>query len=276
MDAHRARCAPDPRRLPPDRRRVPRPGPLRARLAARRPRPAQRGPRGQRRDRQRRRQRRRRRQGDLPVRAGDDRVLPRRAPAAAERRDLRPLRPRPAPPRPRPPRRDGGQAGRRVRWLRARDRYLGDRTGARAGRRHDPGRPAGVGGATDRHPVDLPHPGRRVGARTPARRPPAVRGQRRRRDLRAPGRPHPGRSAQGEPRRELLAGRRLQGHLGARRGRPRRRRRRSRGAPAGDPGTPQRGRPPERTHHGRGPAEAAGGPAAATASGRPSTGGPPC
>ena len=43
---------------------------------------------GQRDDRQRARQRRRRRQGDLPVRAGDDRVLPRRGADPRQRRDV--------------------------------------------------------------------------------------------------------------------------------------------------------------------------------------------
>ena len=85
-------------------------------------------------------------------------------------------------------------------------------------RRHHRGRPALVDRATDRQPLDLPDRRRRRRGRAAARRPAPVRGQRRRRDLRAARRPHPRRAAEGEPRRELLAGRRLEGHLGARGG----------------------------------------------------------
>ena len=57
-----------------------------------------------------------------PVRARDDRVLPRREARARQRRDLRPRRPRRARVGPRPARRPGVEAGRRVGRLRARDR----------------------------------------------------------------------------------------------------------------------------------------------------------
>ena len=76
------------RDLPPRRRRLPRPARLPPRQHARRRRADERLPRRQRRARQRRRHRRRRRQGDLPLRAGDDPVLPRRGPDPAQRRDL--------------------------------------------------------------------------------------------------------------------------------------------------------------------------------------------
>ena len=65
--------------------------------------------------RQRARQRRRRRQGHLRLRAGDDRVLPRREAGAGPGADLDLRRTRPARLRARPHRRSGRQADRRVR-----------------------------------------------------------------------------------------------------------------------------------------------------------------
>ena len=79
---HHPRPAARPRDLPPDRRRLHGPARVPAGLRARRPGADARLPRGQRRDRQRRRHRRRRRQGDLPLRPGDDPLLPRRGAAA--------------------------------------------------------------------------------------------------------------------------------------------------------------------------------------------------
>ncbi len=76
------------RRLPADRRRLPRP----ARLPAREPpgsrRPAERVPGGEREPRERDRDRRRGRQGDVPVRAGDDPLLPRGGARPRERAHL--------------------------------------------------------------------------------------------------------------------------------------------------------------------------------------------
>ena len=74
---HRGRAA-GRRDLPPDRRRVPRPAAVPRRTRCSAARADQRGPGRQRHDRQRRRQRRRRRQARLHLRAGHDRVLPRR------------------------------------------------------------------------------------------------------------------------------------------------------------------------------------------------------
>ena len=71
-------------------------------------------PGGQRGDRQRGRHRRRRRQGDLPLRAGDDPLLPRRGADPRQRADLPDDRRRPARVGARAARRDGGQADQRV------------------------------------------------------------------------------------------------------------------------------------------------------------------
>ena len=116
-------------------------------------------------------------------------------------------------PRPRPPRRDGGQAGGRVRRQGA-----GHRTGR--GRRH-PGRAAR---AAARRPARLDRPaGRpavhgadahRRAARAAARRPAPVRRQRRDDGPRPAGWADPRRPPGGPARRQLQPGRRLQGHLG--------------------------------------------------------------
>ena len=74
--------------LPADRRRVPRPAPVQPLLGAGHRGRAQRGARGSRRDRERGGQRRWRRQARLHLRPGDDRVLPRREAAPAQRRHL--------------------------------------------------------------------------------------------------------------------------------------------------------------------------------------------
>ena len=77
-----------PRRLPAPGRRLRRSARVPPRLAARRARAGARLPRGHGRDRQRVRHRRRRRQGDLPLRPGDDPLLPRRGADPRQRPDL--------------------------------------------------------------------------------------------------------------------------------------------------------------------------------------------
>ena len=213
-DAHDRRGAPGRRHLPPDRRRLPRPAPVPARLDARLRRHRQRRPGRQRGHRQRRRERRGRRQGRLSLRAGDDPVLPGRAAHPRHRADL------PARPRGRagggaqPDRRAGLEAGGGVGRLRPRHRAPGrggdDRPAPRGGHR----RPAGVHRPGGVPPLDRSHPLRRP-ARTPPRRPAALRRQRRAAGLGGAGRAHPGRPAPGQPGGELQPGRRLQGHLGA-------------------------------------------------------------
>ena len=77
-------------------------------------------------------------------------------------------------------------------------------------------RPARLDRAAGRAALDDPDP--RRGRHAPApRRPAPVRGERRRRRVGAAGRPHPRRAARGPARRELEPGRRIEGHLGARR-----------------------------------------------------------
>ncbi len=248
-----------PRHLPADRRRLPRPGPLPRRLDARgggtgvgRPQRSGHG-------RECHRQRRRRRQAHLLLRARPDPLLPRGGADPGQRRHLQVQRARCAAARPRPPRRDGRQAGRRL---------------GRQGPGHRPARgrqdprpapppadrgPPRVDRAAGRQPLDGPDRHRRQ-ARPAARRPPAVRGQRRRPRPRPARRPDPGRAARGRARRQLQPGRRLQGHLGARR-------------PCADP--PQGLRPgvargrrhehTDRVRRGHGPGTAAGAPERAAA-----------
>ena len=119
------------RHLPAHRRRLPRPARLPAGQPARRARPAQRVPGRQRDARQRDRHRRRRRQGDLPVRAGDDPLLPRRGGHPRQRADVPRDRSRRPRVRARPPRGAGRQGGRPVGRLRDADRPRLDRRGAR-------------------------------------------------------------------------------------------------------------------------------------------------
>ena len=85
LHAHDQRPRAGPRRVPQDRRRLRRPARVPGRLAARRAGAGAGLPGGQRRDRQRARYRRRRRQGRLPLRPGDDPLLPRRGADPRER-----------------------------------------------------------------------------------------------------------------------------------------------------------------------------------------------
>ena len=114
LHAHDRRPGARARRLPAHRRRLHRPARVPPRLGARRARAGARLPRRDGRDRQRLRHRRRRRQGDLPLRAGDDPLLPQRGADPRQRQDLPALRSRAARARARPPGRAGGQADRRV------------------------------------------------------------------------------------------------------------------------------------------------------------------
>ena len=202
------------RRLPADRRRLPRPARLPPGQPARRVGPAQRLPRGKRHARERRRHGGRRRQGDLPVRAGHDPLLPRRGPGAAERAHLR--RGEPGGPRgdPRADRRARGQGGRPVRRLRDADRPGGDARGARRvpAPRRCPA--AELRRAADDLALTPPDVRPRRAPRLP-RRPAPLRPLRRRRRADRPGRSHAHRAPRGLARRELVPGRRQQGHLGA-------------------------------------------------------------
>ncbi len=121
----------------------------------------------------------------------------------------------------------GAQAGRRLRRQGHRHRA--------AGRREDAGRARGQGARPTRADwiaqkpigaVDLPDAGRRPD-RAAARRPAAVRGQRRQQGLGAARRADPGRAARGRAGGQLQPGRRLQGHLGAQPAAPGARSRRS-------------------------------------------------
>ena len=167
----------------------------------------------------------------VPLRPRPDQVLPRRGADPHQRRHLRPARSRSAGPRPGSARRARGQAGRRVRWLRAswsvprRPTSRSSRCGARCSTN-----PRGwIAQEVVQLSTSPTHTGRRV--RAPPRRPPAVRGERREPRLGGAGRAHPGRVAGGEPGRELQPGRRFEGHVGAhaigRRARATRRRRRT-------------------------------------------------
>ena len=161
-------------------------------------------------------QRRRRRQGGLPVRARDDRVLPRREADPRQRRDLRARRRRRVRVGARPARPARVQAGRRLRRLRPRDRAAGRATrsstrcgstvarrSARRGSRRSrsrcrPRRPTSTRRMRPRH-LDL--------------RPFAVHDGER--GVGRAGRAHPGRAAGGQPGRELEPGRWVEGHVGA-------------------------------------------------------------
>ena len=233
----------------------------------------------QRHHRQRHRQRRGRRQAHLHLRARPDRVLPRRASRSCRNVDTYRLEEPDARAHvARPPRPDGGQAGRRVGWLRpgVRADLPATRSWRPPGRRSSPtprlDRPAGG------DPVDGADARRRPAA-APAPRPAAVRRERRREGLGAARRPHPGGAARGQPGRELQPGRRVEGHVGAaatprwprRRppARPRPRRRPTRADGRARPAPVRPGRRP------RAPAPAAA-PAAADRRQRPSEGGSRC
>ena len=118
---------------------------------------------------------------------------------------------------PRPPRRAGAQAGRRLRRQGHRDRPAGDagRSSTSCAPRCSPTRaPGSPSRWSSCRTVPTYVDGSHAAA---ARRPAAVRGQRRQPGLGAARRPDPGRPRRGRADRELLARRRLQGHLGARR-----------------------------------------------------------
>ena len=201
-------------------------------LAARRPRADARLPGGHGRDRQRGRHRRRRRQGDLPLRAGDDPLLPLRGADPVQRHDLPDGGRRAAQARARPARPDGRQADERVGRQGRLHRPGGRRGGARAPGRHRAPRARALDRAGARAALDLPDRLARRLARPAPRRPAAVRGLRRGHPHR-PRRAHARGAARGLDDRQLLAGRRLEGHVGARGRRRRRARTRAARRPAG-------------------------------------------
>src|ERR1019366_446541 len=225
LHAHDERPGARQRDLPPARRRLHRPARVPPRLAARGAGADPRVSRRERGDRQRDRHRRRRRQGDLLLRAGDDPLLPRRGAAAVECHDLPARGSRAA--------RGGAGADRSTR-VQA-DRRVGrQRGGDRAGRGRAPAGGPGRGGASRSRPLDRPggsppldgaDGGYRRHAGRPSRRPAPVR-DRRRGDSHRAGWADPCRARARVADRQLLARRRLEGHLGAR-GRRRRRRRRA-------------------------------------------------
>ena len=96
LHAHDRRPGARARRLPPHRRRLRRPARVPRGLDARRARARARLPRRDGRGGQRLRHRRGRRQGDLPLRARDDPLLPQRGADPRQRQDLPALRPRAA------------------------------------------------------------------------------------------------------------------------------------------------------------------------------------
>ncbi len=208
------------RDLPAPRRRLHRPARVPTRLAARRSRPDPRLPRRDGGARERGRHRRRRRQGRLRLRPGDGPLLPRRGAAARERAHLPAARSRAARVCARPTRHPGGQADGRVGWQgrlhRPARHRRGDRPPAPADRRR-PGPLDRPGGGLALDDPDRHAPGR---ARPAPRRPAAVRRLRIRAADR-PGRPHSRCPGRGRDDRQLVARRRLEGHLGALGGRAR-------------------------------------------------------
>ena len=134
---------------------------------------------------------------------------------APERRHLAPRGSRSARGGARPPRRTRRQARRRL-----------GRQGPRRGTGCEPRRTRHPALAVDRRPARLDRPARRAALDHPharrrrhaaaPRRPAAVRRQRRRERVGAARRPHPRRASRGSARGQLVAGRRLEGHLGDR------------------------------------------------------------
>ena len=135
-------------------------------------------------------------------------------PILRQRRHLPLCRGRRPAARARPPRRDGRQAGRRLRWQGPGRRAPGGRRDARPAARPARGRPARVDRPAGRPALDGADLHRRP-ARPAPRRPAPLRGQRRRAGPGAARWPDPRRAAGGRARRQLQPGRRLQGHLGA-------------------------------------------------------------
>ena len=174
----------------------------------------QRGPGRQRHHRQRGGQRRGRRQARLHLRPRHDPLLPRRGAIASQRGDVPPRVPRPAGGRAAPSRRVGAQAGGRVGRLRPAHRAQGHQGPAPRHAGRAPRQPPGLDRAGGRPPVDVAHP-RRGAPPAPPRRPPAVRGQRRRAGVGGAGRAHPGRPPRRQPGGQLQPGRGFEGHLGA-------------------------------------------------------------
>ena len=177
----------------------------------------------QRRDRERGRDGCRRRQGDLPLRARDDPLLPGRGADPRQPADLAARGSRAARLRARAPPRARGQADRRVRRQGGIHRAARERGAAGARARPDRAGARSLDRTADGVALDGADgaAGRVAGAA--ARRPAAVR-RLRRRDQDRPGRADAGRPARRVDDREQLPGRRLQGHLGAGRGERARRR----------------------------------------------------
>ena len=222
LHPHHQRAAARPRDLPADRRRLHGPARVPPGLAARRARPDARLPGRHGRDRQRGRHRRGRRQGRLSTRAGDDPLLPRRGADPRERPDLPDGRPGAAPRGAGAARRARRQAGRRVRRQGRLHRPGRERRADRPPGRGDPAPARALDRAGAGAPLHLPDRVARRRARRAPRRPAPVRRLRRGHPHRA-GRAHARRAARGVDDRQLLAGRRLEGHVGARGGAGRRR-----------------------------------------------------
>ena len=201
--------------LPPDRRRLPRPHRVPPGQHARRPRADRRLAPRQRQPRQRRRHRRRRRQGRLRLHAAHHPLLPRRGPGAAQRRDLhlrRAGRPR-LHARPTAPSSSSSPSARAAATASPSARAPAPRassTTARAALLADPA-----------NWISQPMIGLSVAPTLTEQRPaappprPAPVRRHRPRHLGVARRPVPRRAEGGQPDRQLLPGRRLQGHLGA-------------------------------------------------------------
>ena len=156
--------------------------------------------------------RRRGRQGGLRLRAGDDSLLPERGATPAAGEDLPRLRREGPRLHPRPPSGAGRQDRGRKRRLRDADRPGLDRQGADGVQAPDQGGAARVRRAAD----DRAQPAADLRGRAAAgaHRPPALRPLGADHDRR-PRRAHARGDGAGLARRQLLAGRRQQGHLGA-------------------------------------------------------------
>ena len=178
----------------------------------------------------------------------DDRVLPRRGADPRQRRDLPARGPRRVRVGARPPRPAGVQAGRRLGRLRPRDRARTPATTTLADLAREGAAPTRAGWIAQ-EPVALStaptYVDGQMGAAPP--RPAPVRGERRRASVWVvPGGLTRVALPEGQPGRELEPGRRLEGHVGARRRRATarsRRRRRGAGAGAAPAPTPAAARP---------------------------------
>ena len=211
---HHGRRDAGARHLPPARRRVPGPDAVPARFDARLARADQRSQGRQSDHRQRSRQRHRRRQARLHLRAGHHPVLPERRADPAQRRHLPDGGAGPPGVRARAPGRAGDQAGRRLRRQGHRHRFPGRLVNAVQGPGGDPGEPAGLDRPAGDRAVHRTDADRRQDAAS-ARRPAAVRRQRRQLGLGAARRFDQGRAARGRAGGQFVPGRRFEGHLGA-------------------------------------------------------------